>query len=161
MVDTNILFRIAEAAEEKGEFDLARSYFERGAALGGTECITRLAYMYDIGMGVDISKETAMRLYKKAWRRGNSVTAANNIAVLYRERGNRRAMFEWYERAARIGDGSACFEMAKCYFAGAGVRTDVQAGLRCLAVAIQSDYISEAEREEAEVLMSSLAPRPI
>jgi TPR repeat protein len=103
-----VLFRIADAAEDTGKFDLARQSFERGAALGSIEC-----------------------------------------------------MFGWFQRAADTGDGSAQLNIAKCYLNGIGVRTDVSAGLRCLAIAIQSNCISEVEREEAVSLRSTFAPRPV
>ncbi len=96
-----------------------------------------------------------MKLYKKAWKRG-SHAAATNIAVLHRETGDKRTMFRWYQRAARAGDGSAQLEMGKCYISGTGVRKDVQAALRCLAVANASKYMSEYEREEAQALLAAL-----
>lgn len=161
MVDTEFLFRIADAAEDEGRLDLARQSFERGAALGSVECLTRLAYIYDVGLGIEADKQLAMRLYQKAWRQGRVVAAANNIAILYRESGNHRAMFRWFRRAADEGDGSALLDMAKCYLEGTGASHDQTAALRCLAAACQSVYITEAEREEAAELMSGLAPRAV
>lgn len=120
MVDTEALFRIGDAAQEDGKLDFARRSFERGATLGDVECLTRLAYMHDVGIGTDIDKQLAMILYQGAWRVARSVVAATNIAILYRERGNYRAMFTWYQRAAGEGDGSALFDMAKCYLDGMG-----------------------------------------
>jgi len=49
--------------------------------------------------------------------------------------------------------------MAKCYLTGSGVRKNPDAALRCLAVAIGSEYISEYEREEAQALLLGLSPR--
>jgi hypothetical protein len=54
-----------------------------------------LANIYDLGVGVSVDKAEAMRLYRRAWRKRSSV-AANNIAILYREHDNRRAMFRWF-----------------------------------------------------------------
>ena len=161
MVDTDALFRIADAAEEEGRLDFARQSFERGAALGSIDCLTRLAYLYDVGLGVDVDKTYAMRLYQRAWRRGRSIVAATNIAILYRERGNPRAMFRWFQRAVEQGDGSASLDMAKCYLDGLGTSRDPLAARRCLAAAIRSSYITEAEREEAVALMSGLVPREV
>ncbi len=160
MVNTDALFSIGDAAEEAGNFNLARRSFERGAALGSAECMSRLAYMFDVGAGVAADKVLAMRLYQRAWRQGSHV-AANNIAILYREQGKRRAMFRWFQKAAQIGDGSAQLDMAKCYLEGTGVRRNLQAAIRCLSVALGSDYISEAEREEASKLMETLRPRVV
>ena len=63
MVNTEALFRIGDAAQDEGNFALARQSFERGAALGDAECLCRLAYMFDIGRGVDTDKAAAMRFY--------------------------------------------------------------------------------------------------
>lgn len=128
MVETDALLRIAWAAVEEGNFERARKCYERGAALGDAMCLQALGYIYDVGEGVVADKTTAMKLYRKAWARGDHA-AASNIAILYRERGNMRTMFKWYERVAQAGDGSARLEMAKCYLSGVGVRRDLQAAL--------------------------------
>jgi uncharacterized protein len=163
MVNTDALFRIADAAEEAGDYERARQSFERGAALGDASSLMRLAYMYDVGnLGIEVDKARAMRLYRQAWRLG-CPGAANNIAILYREQGKSRAMFQWFRREADTGDGGAYLDLAKCYLGGMGVRKDTQAALRCLAQAIGSgqEYITEAEREEAQSLMDTLRPRAI
>jgi TPR repeat protein len=158
MPDTDALLRIAYDAAQAGNFDHARQCYERGAALGDAMCLQALGYMYDVGEGVAADKALAMKLYRRAWNRG-SHAAATNIAILYRELGRKRTMFRWYERVALAGDGSAQLEMAKCYLTGRGVRKDVQAALRCLAVANASDYITEYEREEAQAMLATLKPR--
>jgi hypothetical protein len=75
--------------------------------------------------------------------------------------GNKRTMFRWYERVALAGDGSAQLEMARCYLSGAGVRKNIQAALRCLAVAKASEYITEYEREEAQAMLAAMKPQPV
>ncbi len=101
-----------------------------------------------------------MKLYLEAWRRG-SHAAANNIAILYREQGKPKLMFRWFERVARAGDGSAQLDMAKCYLNGIGVRKNLQAAMRCLAVAKDSFYITEFEREEAQALSDAYSLRVV
>lgn len=102
-----------------------------------------------------------MRLYRRAWRNYRSTLAANNLAVLYREKGHHRAMFKWFERAASTGDGSPLVEMAKCYLSGCGVRRSEQAALRCLAAAVICEDIFESDREEAERMLQAMQPRAI
>ena len=160
MVSTDALFSIGDAAEDAGNYDLARQSFERGASLGDAVCLSRLAYMFDVGIGVEADKGRAMQLYKQAWRRDSRV-AANNIAILYREQGKHRLMFQWFERDARTGDGEALLNLAKCYLSGTGVRKSVQSALRHLAAAANSDDITEAGREEAEALLCSMRPRGV
>jgi len=160
MIDTDALLLIAHNANEEGDFDRARKCYEQGAKLGDAQCLQSLAYMYDVGKGVDEDKKLAMALYRKAWRKG-SHAAASNIAILYREQGKHRTMFRWFERMAVAGDGSAQLDLAKCYLSGLGVRKNPQAALRCLNTAVSSFYISESEREEAQALQAELAPRSV
>lgn len=159
MIETEVLFRIADAAEDAGDHDLARRSFERCAALGDTGALIRLAYIHDEGIGVPVDKPQAMRLYQRAWRRSRDASAANNIAILYKEKGRVRPMFLWFQRAAETGDGGGNLDMAKCYLDGTGVRKNLQSALRHLAVAAGSDDISEYEREQAQALLKTLAPR--
>ncbi|QUT07761.1 sel1 repeat family protein [Sphingobium phenoxybenzoativorans] len=158
MPDTDVLLQIASAAAEKGDFAHARRCYEQGADLGDFMCLHALGYMHDVGEGMPEDKALAMKIYRRAWRLG-SHASATNIAILYREQGRIRLMFRWYQRVAAAGDGSAHFEMAKCYLTGSGVRKNPKAALRCLAVAVRSQYISEYEREEAQALLMELSPR--
>lgn len=161
MISTDALLNIAHEAGEKGDFHLARQCYEQGAALGDAHCLQALGYMYHAGEGVTEDNALAMKLYRRAWR-GGSHTAALNIAVLYREQGKPGLMFRWFERVALAGDdGSAQFEMAKCYLDGTGVRRNPQAALRCLVAAIRSSLITEYEREEAQALLDTLRPRQV
>ncbi|MGB7655609.1 MAG: hypothetical protein WBL74_09010, partial [Novosphingobium sp.] len=141
MLETDALLIIAHTAAEAGDFDRARQCYETGASLGDPQCLQALGYMYDVGEGVVENKTIAMKLYRKAWRRGDHA-AATNIAIMYRQRGKMRTMFQWFKRVAEAGDGSAQLEMAKCYLSGVGVRKDKQAALRCLAVAHTSFYMT-------------------
>jgi TPR repeat protein len=160
MVSTYALFRIAHDAQEAGNYELARQSFERGASLGCADCLSRLAYMLDVGIGVDVDKSRAMQLYKQAWRLGSHV-APNNIAILYREQGKRRLMFQWFMHGVARQDGDALVEVAKCYLNGIGVRRSVQDALRALASAVNSDCITEASREEAQAILDELRPRAV
>ena len=160
MADTLALFQIADTAEDAGDYVLARKSFEHGASLGNADCMSRLARMYDIGLGVKVDKSHAMCLYKRAWRRGSSV-APNNIAILYREQGKRRLMFQWFKRAVDWNDGDALVELAKCYLHGMGVRRSPQNALRALALAVDSDRITEFSRENAQAMLDGLRPQAV
>jgi TPR repeat protein len=158
LADITLLFLQGDAAEEAGDFALAHDRFAQCAALGDEAGWTRLGYLFDVGLGVPVDKAEAMRCYRKAWRKRSTV-AANNIAILYRERGNRRAMFRWFERAALEGDGSAHFNLAKCYLNGTGVRRSLEAAQRRLVIAASHADLYEDERDEAEELLAELRPR--
>ncbi len=158
MAEARLLFQAGDTAEEAGDFSSAKLAFERGAALNDDNCWLRLGYLYDVGRGVETDKLEAMRCYRRAWRRRNTA-AANNIAILYRERGAYRLMVRWFERAAGEGDGGAYLDLAKCYRDGVGVGMSPEATTRCLAAAMSSQFISEDERQEAAAMMAVLRPR--
>jgi len=160
MAETEMLWRFADAALEAGDFGRARELWERGAALGDPHCWVGLGFMFDVGQGVEIDKDRAMHCYMAAWRSRNAV-AANNIAVLYREKGDRWAMFRWFKRAAEQGDVGAYLEMAKCYRDGIGVAKSHDEAVRCLARAMSGTGLTEGEREEAGELLASARPRTI
>lgn len=160
MAEMELLWRLADTAIEAGDFTRAIDLYERGAALGDAACWTGLGYMFDTGQGVEPDKRRAMKCYQAAWRR-QDVAAANNIAILYRESGNRRAMFRWFRRAAEYGDDGAYLELAKCYRDGVGVRRSRDHAVRCLSKVIAGSCTSEAEREDAQQLLADFRPRPI
>ncbi|HEY3799400.1 MAG TPA: hypothetical protein VGL58_13700 [Caulobacteraceae bacterium] len=102
MLNTDALLRIAHAANEEGNFARARQCYEQGAAIGDAECLQALGYMYDVGEGVAVDKSLAMKLYRKAWRRG-SHAAGTNIAILYQEQGKFGMMFRGSNEWLRLG----------------------------------------------------------
>lgn len=155
-----MLLRRGDAAEQAGDFALARTCFEQAAQLGEVIGLARLAYMFDAGLGGTPDKTEAMRHYRRAWRRG-SAAAANNIAILYRERGDHRAMFRWFQRCAQAGAADAHLELAKCYVSGIGVRRSLDHALRSLAAVLIAVDVFEASREEAEAMMVRLRPRGV
>ncbi|MFT4251645.1 MAG: hypothetical protein QM608_04085 [Caulobacter sp.] len=159
MIETEALLHIACEAEEAGDYARAREGYARCADLGDITGLTNLAYMHDTGLGAPPDKDEAMRLYRQAWRKARSTVAANNIAILYRERGDYRAMVRWFARCAAEGDDSACLQLAKCYLEGVGVRRSVDAAVRCLAKVLSSDNVYEDDVEQAQALMEQFRLR--
>jgi uncharacterized protein len=145
-----------DIAEAAGDLKAARASFERGAALGDPYCWSRLGLMFDSGVGCSVDKVRAMQCYQRGWR-ARDVVAANNIAVLYRENGDRRAMFQWFRRAADAGDDGALIELAKCLMNGVGTRRNRVEAAACLRRA-KKGSLSEAEREEVELMLMRSRP---
>ena len=114
--------------------------------------------MFDVGNGVDADKGKAFRLYIQAWRRG-SFTAGNNLAILYRERGNLRGELRWFQRAAERGDNGTKIELAKYHLNGTSAPCSPQKALRLLSQAKAGGALSEAEIEEADAIITSLRPK--
>lgn len=160
VVEPEMIWRLADSAIEAGDFARAKALYERGAALGDAACWHGLGYMFDVGQGLAADKQQAMRCYKMAWRRLNT-SAACNIAILYKERGNRKAMFSWFKRAADLGDIGAYLELAKCYLDGAGAPKSADAAVRCLAKVVATPSVADAELEEALELLAKFRLHPI
>jgi TPR repeat protein len=158
MIDAELLLRRGHAAEEAGDYETARACFRKAADLGDEVGLNRLANMLDLGLGAHPDKVEAMRLYREAWRRRSAVAAAN-IAVLYRERGNRRRAHEWLVRAAKAGDGDACLEVAKNLIAGTGVRKSLEMAVRWLQAARNQSNVTQHAVEEASALLQTLTLR--
>ena len=152
MAETEMLWWLADAAIEAGDFIRAKAVYEQGAALGDPGCWHGLGFMFDTGQGVKVDKEHAMKCYKAAWRSKN-VSSANNIAILYKERGERRAMFSWFKRAAEHGDDGAYLDLAKCYLDGVGTRRSISEAVRCLARVMAGRCASEDDREQAQEML--------
>ena len=145
----------AHRAWESGDLASAFMCFRLGANGGQVGCMMNLGYFYDEGVGTLRSKHDAMRWYKRAFLNGDS-SAASNIAILFRERGNHRQMFRWFVAAARRDDGDALVEVAKCYLMGLGVPRSTMMTIANAHKALRSAHISPAGREEAFGLLAAL-----
>ena len=145
-------FSKGDAAEDAGDYVLAREFFALGAHCGGRLCWSRLGHLYDAGRGAPLDKARAMSCWRKAWRLGDT-TAAHNIAILFRERGKRRESFRWLHRAAGKGGADAQIEIAKNYLSGDGVRSSAHLAARYLVVALTMRDIQPWETDEARLML--------
>jgi TPR repeat protein len=150
-------------ARERGHLKLAHRYLKRGAMRGDSMSCSALAHMYDTGLGCKPDKKQAMYWYKIAWR-SRELIAANNIAILYREVGNHRLAFIWFERAAKNGDGDALVELGKYCLGNSGIARNKAAAIRYLQAAVSFlpyKYpfpITAAGWEEAQSILHDLLP---
>ena len=94
-----------------------------------------LAFCYYYGYGVRKDRRKAFLLYSKAAEHG-VVRGMYNVGLFYDdgERGvvnqNPHVAFQWYRRAALIGDPDAMFKVAYAYDMGRGVLKDKRAALQ-------------------------------
>jgi len=77
-----------------------------------------------------------------------------NLAVDKRQSGNLSAAIRWLKKAIALGDGSACFELAKIYEARPHGN---KLAAEFFRQAVGSRYISESEREEAARKLSLMS----
>src|SRR5690348_792107 len=102
-------------AREAGNYKRMLKLLRQGLEAKDEGCVFDLAYAYDVGLGLGTDKAEALRLYKWVYRKRSSqaAPAAINIAILYREQGRQRLSFQWWERAASLGDGDAHLELGR------------------------------------------------
>jgi TPR repeat protein len=145
------LFREACAAWDKGKLARAAELFRASADLGDTSSMLNLGYCFDTARGVKKDDAQALYWYKEAYRRGDS-SAASNIGLFYRERGEPAKGLWWLHRSLRMGDEGTALELAKVYFQ----RKKYGVAAKYLGIVLRSDWVSEQETEDATELLSKV-----
>lgn len=115
---------------------------------GNVRAASTLGYAYDVGLGAKHDVKEAVRWYRRAIRRGDSVSATN-LATLYRDAGNSRMAFRWWKRSEEMHDGDAAVDVGYCYQYGIGTRKNGANARRMFSRAIESKNITSYAREEA------------
>jgi TPR repeat protein len=141
-------------AHDEGRHAAAFKALKRLSANGGdAEAFHMLGYMYDNGQGTRRNSRLALQWYLRSFGAGLSISAMN-IATIYRDRGDRKREFEWYRRAADLGDGDAKVEVAIRYLSGKGVRRNRNTAIRFLEEALKAHQnLSESGRDTAVQLL--------
>ena len=126
----------------------AFSWYRCAAELGDPCAQLQLGNLLSEGVGCSRDDTSALLWYRRALRQGYA-SAANNIAVLYRDKGNRRRAYYWFTRASELGDDDALVEVGKALYSGIGVRRDPLRAIECFRKAHRSSNITDASRGEA------------
>jgi TPR repeat protein len=90
----------------------AVDWLERAANHSHPTALHELAYCYDMGLGVQADRAEAIKLYRRAIRAGEPLSAVN-LAICYREDGNIRAYRHWIERGAESESTEAILQFAE------------------------------------------------
>jgi len=161
----------AEEGDAEAEYELA-CYFTHGCSdLSGKTIVKRsvrfaaeltrraalrglpsaqlaLSTLLEYGRGIERDPAQALLWLKKAARAGNG-SAANNIAILFREDGNARQAVKWFRLAVDSGDDDALIQLGAHLYWGIGVRADQKAAVDCFKKATKARHITEAGRDDA------------
>ncbi|MGE0233002.1 MAG: tetratricopeptide repeat protein [Flavobacteriaceae bacterium] len=105
------LWRDACNLEDEGKISEAVEKYETAARMGNVEAMSNLGNLLDDEVDPPRPKE-AVYWYKRAIRKGYS-TAAWNMAMHYRNLGQRRWYIHWLYVAARMGNDDAPEELRK------------------------------------------------
>lgn len=137
----------------KGDAVAAKTWFEKGAALGSGDALRAVGYLYMNGYGVEKSALKAVRAWEDAYRQGETY-AAYNLAVYYSGKMGFTGAemvgapapdpvqaFQWMQRAAPASY-ALQVELARMYLAGNGTKADPNEGLRLLRYAVHCGDLS-------------------
>jgi TPR repeat protein len=120
----------------------------QAAESGDPTAAGSLGYAYDVGHGVQRDQALALKWYRRSARQG-SITAATNIATIYRDDGKFRLAHQWLLRATNMGDGDAAVTAGYGYLYGIGARKDLVSARRMFRRAVRATDTSPYGREEA------------
>ena len=147
-------FERACAYEESGDYERAFRLFKSLALRGDSGAQLNVGYFYDRGLGVRRNQEKALYWYRRNYARGEA-SGANNIATVYRDRGDLKRAISWFLKAVEMGDDGAALELARIYLSQ-GKSADAK---RFLKRAAKSDRACMADNKEAARLLRTLEPR--
>ena len=108
---------------------LAYKWHEKAAEQDNVFGIELLAYHLDCGIGCEKNTKRAIELYKIAIDNGSS-SAANNLGTIYRDKGNYKKAFAYYDLSMRIEKSDYSLHVGLCYFYGIGVSQDKAIAIR-------------------------------
>lgn len=152
MINNDEQFAKASQLYDEGKYDEAFEKLLSLAKLGNASAMTRVACMYGEGKGVAYNFEECVEWDKKAAEHGNQI-ALFNLGISYRNIGDTRCAKHWFEEALQAGDGEAAIELAKMYLIS---NLEVNRVKNYLILALKSDNICEASRDEAKQLLNNI-----
>jgi len=142
-------FDLASTAWEEDNLEVAFNEFLLGAKKGDSCCQVNLGLFYDTGLHVVTNQKKALYWYRQAYKQGE-LSAATNIATIWRDNDQPKRALWWYRRAGSLGDGDALVEVAAIYEKGLGVNKSQKAANRYYKKALGHHCITEGGSELAE-----------
>jgi TPR repeat protein len=150
---------IAQAciAYDKGRWKQAFRAFQVLAEQGDETAFLMLGYIYDTGQGARRNLAKALQWHLRAYKAGGITGAlvASNLATICRDFGDSHQEFQWYVRAAKLGDNDSLVEVGIRYLAGKGVKRSPAMAVKHFKAAVKSKDITEAGRDTAQQLLTS------
>lgn len=145
------IFDEAYALYEKGMLEEAFNLFLRGAESGNTSCMIWVGVLYGDGVRKDTQNKEEISWYQRAWNKGE-LSAANNLAIVYKNQKHYTEAEHWFTKAIQAGDGDANLELAKMLIT---IGREAKEICGYLTATIESNYATEASIEEAQTLLES------
>jgi uncharacterized protein len=139
----------ASNEDDRGHLRSAFRLFLAGARSGDVNAQARVGYCYDVGRGVRRDLAKAMYWYKRAYRRGDAVSAFN-MGTIWRDRGKTHLAQAWFEKAIRGGHHDGHLDIARLYIE---VKPDPKKAKTRLNQALRSDRVTASDKAEAAHLL--------
>ena len=128
----------------------AAVWFQRSAEHGCAPAQNGFGALLSRGQGIEKDVKKALFWFKKALHDESLRSmVASNIAITYRENGNLRAAFRWFQKSADLGDDDALVQVGIHYYWGKGVKKNPTAAIRCFRAATKGNNICEFGRDDA------------
>lgn len=148
------LFNAADFAYGDGDYQTAYALFLQAAEAGDCDAMSRLAEMYESGVGVERNVELSIFWDMKAISAGNR-TSLLNIGITYRRLGDMKSARMWFEKSYSLGDAEAALELAKLFSVS---DKEVETVRFYLNKVIASEYVTQDSIDEAKKLLLDLPP---
>ncbi len=143
------IFSKAYSLYERGKVAESFEWFLKGASAGDASCMIWVGVLYGDGVKQDIRNQREIGWYKRAWRSGD-LSAATNIAIVYRNQKHYANAEIWFRKAINSGDGDANLELAKML---AMLGRSEEEICSYLEETIASKHVTGDSVEEAEQLL--------
>lgn len=127
----------------------AAEWYRRSAEHGNLMGKLALGVILGGNHGVKKDVREAMLWLRRAVRDEATSSAANNIAVTYRQIGKLGQAVRWFREAVALGDDGDRVQLGIHSYWGKGVRTDHAAAVRCFRRAVSGKNMAEFERDDA------------
>ena len=150
------LYIEADLLDERGRYTEALPLLLKGAKAGDTSCQILLGnYLSDGRKGISIDDARAIYWYKQAYKQGDS-TAAFNLAMHYRKRGNVGEAYRWFQYSVKAGNNEAHLALAKIWL---HERENTTKAIKHLKAVFQDNPrdVSELGRDEARTMLRRLS----
>ena len=150
------LYIEADLLDDRGRYTEALPLLLKGAKAGDTSCQILLGnYLSDGRKGIPIDQTRAIYWYKQAYEQGDS-TAAFNLAMHYRKRGNVGEAYRWFQYSVKAGNNEAHLALAKIWLHERENTTKAIKHLEAVFLGNPRD-VSELGRDEARTMLRRLS----
>lgn len=106
----------------------AMTWYQASADQGNPSAQSALSTALSSGGEIECNFPLATYWGNKAVAQGDA-SAAFNVGTIYRDMGEPRLAFRWYQRAADMGDTDAFLQIGLSYFFGVGTKQDYGSAL--------------------------------